>query len=127
MHANGPPETEDTLWMLIVGPIIWAVHFLLCYITAAIWCAKVVAPVGSLGGARTAVGVYTVLALVGIGISIVKAYRQHTFGEATLPHDYDTAADRHRFIGYATLLLSSLSFVATAYVGAVAWFIGDCA
>ena len=44
-------------------PTIWAAHFLLCYVTAAIWCAKVAGPDGSLGGVRVAIAVYTVLAL----------------------------------------------------------------
>ena len=124
--SNCPPESEESLWMLIVGPTIWALHFLLCYGTAAVWCAKVVGPIGPLGGVRLAVASYTVLALAGIGISMVKAYRHHEFGEATVPHDYDTAADRHRFLGFATLLLSGLSFVSTLFVGVVAWFVGSC-
>ena len=30
----------ESLWAMIVAPTIWAVHFLACYILAAIWCAK---------------------------------------------------------------------------------------
>lgn len=126
MDDNGPAERQESLWLLIAGPSIWAAHFLLCYVTAAVWCAKFAEPWGSLGAVRTAVAIYTVVAVAAIGVSLVHAYRRHEFGQATLPHDYDTAADRHRFLGFATLLLSGLSLVSTLYVGAAAWFIGSC-
>ena len=38
-------------------------------------------------------------------------------GNATLPHDDDTPEDRHRFLGFAALLLSALSAVAVIYAG----------
>ena len=44
------PEQNESLWFLIAAPIMWAAHFLLCYLTAAIWCAKLAGPDGALGG-----------------------------------------------------------------------------
>lgn len=41
--------------MLVASPMIWAVHFLLSYVTAAIWCAKVG---GALDGVRVSIAVY---------------------------------------------------------------------
>lgn len=120
------PEENESLWLLIASPMLWVVHFLLCYLTAAIWCAKLAGPAGSLGGVRVAIAVYTVLALLGIGITGCGAFRRHSFGSATVPHDFDTPADRHRFLGFATLLLSALSAVATLYVALAAVFIGSC-
>jgi hypothetical protein len=35
------PEANESLWLLVASPVIWAAHFLLCYGTAAVWCAKV--------------------------------------------------------------------------------------
>jgi hypothetical protein len=119
-------EEHQSLWLLTTSPIIWAAHFLLCYITAAIWCEKVVGPGGSLGGARMAIAVYTAIALVVIGIVGWIGYRRHSYGHADLPHDDDTPEDRHRFLGFATLLLSGLSAVATLYTALVAVFIGSC-
>lgn len=121
-----PPESRESLWLLTFGPAIWSLHFLLSYITAAIWCAKVVGRTGPLDGVQIAVGIYTLLALLGIGLTAWRGYRQHSFGTATAPHDFDTAADRHRFLGFATLLLCALSFVATVYVALVVIFIGSC-
>ena len=118
-------EANQSLWLLTVSPTIWAVHFLACYITAAVWCAKYAQGAG-LGPVRTAVLVFTIVALLGIGITGGIGYRRQGFGTDATPHDADTHADRHRFLGFATLLLSGLSAVATLYVAAVAYFIETC-
>ena len=112
--------------MLTASPAIWASHFLLSYITAAVWCAKVAGPGGSLGSVRMAIVVFTAAALLGIGIIGWIAFRRHAFGTATAPHDFDTPEDRHRFLGFATLLLSGLSAVAVIYVAITVAFIGSC-
>lgn len=123
---NRKQPSRDSLWMLTVAPTIWAIHFLCCYVTAAVWCAKYAGEDRSLGSARTAIAVYTAVALTGIAIVAWIGYRRHEFGAATPPHDADTIEDRHRFLGFATLLLSVLSAVATLFVASVAAFIGDC-
>ena len=38
--ATHLPEEKESLWVLTAAPTIWAVHLLLSYITAAVWCAK---------------------------------------------------------------------------------------
>lgn len=119
-------EEKESLWILTSSPTIWAAHFLLSYITAAIWCAKVAGRDGSLAEVRAAIVVYTVLALIGIGITGWIGLRMHRFGTATVPHDFDTPEDRHRFLGFATLLLSALSAVATLYVALAAVFVRNC-
>jgi hypothetical protein len=117
---------KDTLWMLTVAPAIWAAHLLLSYITAAIWCARFAGPAGSLGGVRTAIAWYTAVALIGISIVGWQGFRHHSYGTATLPHDFDSPEDRHRFLGFATLLLSGLSAVATIFVGSAGIFFETC-
>ena len=119
-------ESNQSLWMLTLSPTIWAVHFLASYITAAIWCAKVAGREGALGPARAAIGAYTVVALAGLGIVGWLGYRRHKLGTASPPHDFDTPEDRHRFLGYATVLLSALSAVATIYAALAAVFMGSC-
>jgi hypothetical protein len=119
-------EKNQSLWLLTASPTIWAAHFLLCYITASIWCAKVVGAGGSLQSVRVAIAVYTVLALAGIGFLGWNGYRKHSFGNAALLHDDDTPEDRYRFLGFATLLLSALSAVAVIYAALVAVFIRSC-
>lgn len=123
---QGPSAARESLVMLTVGPVIWGAHFLLSYITAAIWCAKIAGRTGSLDGAAIAVAIYTAVALAGIATISVVSFRRHSFGTATAPHDFPTDADRHRFLGLATLLLSLLSGVATVYVALPIIFIGSC-
>jgi len=120
------PEEKESLWVLTAAPALWAAHFLACYVTAAIWCEKLAGPGGSLGDARLAMAVFTVVALAGIGITGWVGLRRHRHGLETTSHDFDTAGDRHRFLGFATLLLAGLSAVATLYVASAAAFIGDC-
>jgi hypothetical protein len=119
-------EENESLWFLISSPVIWAAHFLLCYGTAAVWCAKVVGYGGSLATTRMAIAIYTVLALAAIGVIGWVGYRRHKFGYADLPHDDDTPEDRHRFMGFATLLLASLSAVAVIYAALAAVFVDRC-
>lgn len=124
---EGPTsESRQTLWLLAASPTIWAIHFLACYITAAVWCARVGAPAGPLGWVPTAVAVYTAVALVAIGVVGRIGWHRHDYGTAAVPHDFDTRADRHRFLGFATLLLSGLSAVAVIYAALVALFFGSC-
>lgn len=120
------PESRASLWLLTAGPAVWAVHFLLSYVTAAVWCAKAASAAAPLGGARVALAVYTVVALLAITWFGWRGLRQHRWGDATLPHDDDTPGDRHRFLGFATLLLCGLSFVAVVYAALAVVVIGTC-
>lgn len=119
-------ERGESLWILVIGPAVWAAHFLLCYAVAAIWCARIAGPDGPLGGARVAMASFTLVALVGIAIVGRRGWRMHGSGTAAVPHDFDTREDRRRFLGFATLLLSGLSAVAVVYVALAAVFVETC-
>ena len=126
-------ERNASIWILTVSPTIWAAHFGVCYVTGAIWCAKAPAAIAPLGGVRTAVLVATLLALAGIAVTGWWGYRAHTHGSASLPHgsaslphDDDTPEDRHRFMGFATLLLSGVSALAVIYAALVVVFVRTC-
>lgn len=122
------PRTPDhySLWLLTIAPTIRTAHLLLCYITTAIWCAKFVAPCGALGGVRTAIAWYTGVALIGIGIAGWEGFRRHSYGTEATTHDLDSAEDRHRFLGFATLLLSGLSAVGVLYAALAANHFETC-
>lgn len=120
------PEKNESLWVLAASPLIWAAHLLLSYCTAAIYCVKLAEPDGSLGPVRIAILAYTALALPAIGVIGWRGWRRHDFGDASLPHDFDSPADRHRFLGFATLLLSGLSAVAVVYQALPAIFLASC-
>lgn len=120
------PEKQDSLWMIAASPTIWAAHFLASYITAAVWCAKVAGDGGALGGARVAIGAYTVLALVPVALIGVRAFHRQRVGGPAPEHDLDSSLDRHRFLAFATLLLSGLSAVAILYAALAAVFVESC-
>jgi hypothetical protein len=118
--------SRDSLWMLTIAPAIWAAHLLVSYVTAAVWCARFVDPAGTLGGVRVAIGWYTAIALVGIAVIGWLGFRRHRHGTETTTHDLDTPGDRHRFLGFATLLLSGLSGVAVLYAALAATYFETC-
>jgi hypothetical protein len=125
---------KGSLWLLTIAPTIWAAHLLLCYVTVAIWCAKAAGPGASLDGVRTAILWYTVVALAGIAVIGWEGLRRHSFPSAALgasgteatTHDLDSPDDRHRFLGFATLLLSGLSTVAVLYAAFAATLFDTC-
>ena len=119
------PEQKESLWRLVVSPAIWSAHFLLCYITAAIWCAKH-GPESSLFSVRVAMAIYTAAAIAGIAWNARDGYRRHRYKGGKLPHDFDSPEDRHRFLGFATFLLALLSGVATLYAALVIAFFWNC-
>jgi hypothetical protein len=114
------------LWLMAASPALWSLHFMLCYITAAVWCGKLAGPDASLFTARAAIAAYTVVALAAIAIIGTIGFRRHSFGSAELPHDDDSPEDRHRFLGFSTFLLSGLSAVGVVYSALAAVFIETC-
>jgi hypothetical protein len=138
------PRTLDkgSLWLLTIAPTIWAAHLLLSYISAAIWCAKFAGPDASLGSIPTAIAWYTTVALIGIAFVGWEGFRRHIYpstefgagpstalgagGTETTTHDLDSPEDRHRFLGFATLLLSGLSGVAVLYAALAAMYFDTC-
>ena len=119
-------EHDDSLWNLASSPLIWAAHFLLSYITAAVYCAKVESTGTSLAPVRIAIAIYTLVALAAITRWGWMGWRRHRTSETGIPHDEDSPEDRQRFVGLATFLLSALSFIATVFVALTIFFVGDC-
>jgi hypothetical protein len=118
------PEKGESLWLLAAGPLAWAAHFLLSYGTAAIWHAK--AAPGSPGvPVQAAIGVYTVLALGAIAVVAWRGWRRHRLGGSAPPHDDDSPAGRHRFLGHAALLLAGMSAIAVLYAQLAAVLAGS--
>jgi hypothetical protein len=119
-------ESRQRIWLMIVPPVIWAVHFTASYITVALWCAKVAGRDGALDGARSAIAIYTVVAIGGIAASGWRGYQKHMFGGTAGTHDFDSPEDRHRFLGFAVFLLAGLSAAATIFSALAVAFFEDC-
>lgn len=120
------PKEVESLWTLFTAPVVWAVHFFVCYVGAAIFCAKRDWWTFDFGWVRAGIGIATVLALAMIVMSAWLAWRQWGFGTHDPPHNRPTAHDRRTFQGFATLLLSGLSFVAVVYTALPALVIAEC-
>ena len=120
------PRQIESMWTLFTAPVVWAAHFLICYVGAAIFCEKPHLLGGDFNNLRIAIAALTVMALAMIVVSALLAWRQWGFGTGDPPHDDPTRRDRLLFQGYATLLLSGLSFVAVIYTALPALFITDC-
>ena len=127
-RLSTPPSMPDhySLWLLTFAPTIWAAHLLASYITAAVWCAKFVPAGGALSGVRNAVMWYSAIAMAAIAIIGWEGYRRHRFGTEATTHDLDSVEDRHRFLGFATLLLSGLSAVGVLYAALAATYFDTC-
>lgn len=120
------PEHKESLWAVIISPVIWALHFMLSYITAAVWCAKFAPAAETLGPVPWLIIAYTAVGLIGIGLNGVSGWRRHRLDSAEPPHDADFPASRTRFLGYATFLLAVLSGVATLFSSFVVLFFRTC-
>lgn len=120
------PHPRESLWILAAAPALWLAHFLLSYITGAIWCAKFVGADGSLGTARAAILVYTSMALTGLAIVGWRARLRRPSAEVGPPRELDTPGDRDRFLARATLLLVGLAALSVLYAALVTVFIRSC-
>ena len=125
--AENPGVSEDrqSLWALILPPAMWAAHFIVSYSAAAVWCGAVGrhAPLGASGFAFMAL---TVAALAGIVISGRRGWSMYRHGGEKATHHRDTAGDRLRFLGLATVLLAALSGIATAYTALAVAVVRNC-
>ncbi len=108
----------------MIGPTIWAAHFLVCYVTAAVLCAKS-GSAADFAVIRIVVAAATAVALAGIAWAGIAAFRQWRV-EYDVVQDQPTEADRRQLLGQAGMLLSGLSAVAVIYVALPALFIGGC-
>jgi hypothetical protein len=116
---------ESNLWALIVPPTAWALHFLFCYVYAAIRCAKG-GPLYPLEDVRIAIAIATVVALLVVAASAYVAGAQMQIEGDPPPHDESTTADRHRFLAAAKMLLAALSFVAIVFTAIPAFIFSNC-
>lgn len=120
-------EQRHSIYLLTASPAIWAAHFLSSYILVAHWCRTGIAQSNpSMFPLHAIITGLALAALLGIALTGRKGWRMHNYGASETPHAADTPEDRHRFMGFATLLLSGLSAVATVYVVISVHFLRAC-
>lgn len=118
-------RSPDPIWLPVVAPTIWTLHFAACYLWAVVSCGRV-GPIEPFASLRTAVAAATAAALVPITILLLHGFRRHGYRWPDQPNDAATPGDRTRFMAFTTVLLAGLSWIATLFVGAAAWSIGGC-
>jgi hypothetical protein len=125
MLERDTSERHESLWWVAAPPGIWGGHFLLCYGTAAVWCAKYA---DSLLVARAAIGVYTALALLALGVVARRGLQRQRNVARSLDDgdDIDSPEVRRHFLGFTLLALSALSALAAVFSALAAVFIGSC-
>ncbi|MCV2868843.1 hypothetical protein OEW28_09405 [Defluviimonas sp. WL0002] len=115
---------DGSVWIVIVPPLIWALHFLAAYWIAAVWCAR---EAGSLTPAAWSIIVLTILALVAISlIGRVAAVRYGGFTRPGRESAGDTQADRRQFLGHVALLLCVLNAAAVMMTAIPSVMFGRC-
>lgn len=123
---------SNSLFSLIVGPMVWAAHFLVVYVTTAIACAKDFFnhQVWGIDLVPFTVGIATLIAAVLIVDGIALSYRRWRGPPGARaempPHDRSDKQSRYRFMAYAGLLLSGLSLVAILWVALPVLLIDSC-
>lgn len=115
------------LWRVIISPSIWALHFLVCYVAAAIYCEKLGRD-APLGDVRVLVIGVTVLALGGIFWSTLGLWRVHerSLTDNDFEYEHNTPEERHRFLSHVALMLSVLSAIAVIYVAIPMIYLETC-
>lgn len=120
IEAEEAASDSGSLFAIVLGPTIWAVHFLVVYVGAAIACEQFPAFVAHI---PTAVAVVTGVAIIAIVAVTVPSMREFA-GEREASTDDDTQGGRKRFLAHAAMLLSALSVVAVIY-GALPGFLSE--
>lgn len=118
-------EEAASLWRITLGPLVWAIHFVLCYGLSAVWCAKLADAV--IDPLRIGIGGMTCVALAVIGWLGWRSWVQWDFlDDFDREHEGGFAEDRHEFLGHAAFLLSVLSAIGVIYVALPALVIKTC-
>jgi hypothetical protein len=115
------------LWRVIAAPVIWAMHFLFCYVYGAVWCAKLGRD-ASLDNPTLVVIGATAVALAGIGWSThhIWQVRARSLTDNDFEFEHNTPEERHRFLSHVALMLCVLSAVAVLYVTIPMLYLSTC-
>lgn len=115
------------LWRVIAAPVIWALHFLFCYVFAAIYCEKAGRD-AALGDARIWIIGATIVALGGIGWSTLRLWRvrARSVTDNDFEFEHNTPEERHRFLSHVALMLCVLSAIAVLYVLIPVLYLSSC-
>jgi hypothetical protein len=114
------------LWRVILAPVVWSGHFLVCYVGAPIYCEKL-GRESALDPVRMLVVLATVagLAVVGVSTRGIWRVRGRSPTDDDFDYEYNSPEERHRFLSHVALMLSALS-ASGMYVALPVFLLGSC-
>ena len=119
--------TGTDLWRVIAAPIVWAVHFLFCYVYGAIHCAKAGRDASLAGPTYVIVGATAIaLALIALSTHHLWRVRGRSLTANDFEFEHNTPEERHRFLSHVALMLCVLSAIAVLYVAIPMLYLTSC-
>ncbi|WP_081613853.1 transmembrane prediction [Rhodopirellula sallentina] len=120
-----PTPIRERVWWIAIAPSLWAIHFLACYLSAAIWCEKFSSERGNTT-LHGLVALYSLIAIVGILCVAWVSYQTLRRGNHAVPYNFDDPAERTHFLSFTAFLLSVLSAIATIFTILAFVLVGGC-
>ena len=115
------------LWRVIAAPIVWALHFLFCYVYAAIYYEKTGRGASLDQPTLVVIGATVVaLALIGLSTHHIWRVRARSLTDNDFDFEHNTPEERHRFLSHVALMLCVLSTVAVLYVTIPMLYLSTC-
>ncbi len=119
--------TGTDLWRVIAAPIVWALHFLFCYVYGAIHCAKAGRDASLAGPTYVIVGATVIaLALIALSTHHLWRVRGRSLTDSDFEFEHNTPEERHRFLSHVALMLCVLSAIAVLYVAIPMLYLTSC-
>ena len=116
-------EEQASLFRITLAPLIWALHFVLCYGLVAVTCAKG----WDIGAVRAGLLGASGAALIAIAWVGWAAWRQWNVAQTgDFVNRGGRAEDRHHFLGHAAFLLAVISLIGVVFVSLPLVLIGGC-
>jgi hypothetical protein len=110
-------EDGTDLWRAIMPLVIWALHFIICYIGPAVYCAKWgrEAPIDMVRGGVLVTTGLALAVVITLGLGLWRVHRR-SMTENDFDFEHNKPEERHRFLSHVGLMLSVLSAVAIIFV-----------
>jgi len=119
--------TGTDLLRVIAAPIVWALHFLFCYVYGAIYCAKAGRDASLAGPTIVIIGATIVaLALIGLSTRHLWKVRGRSLTDNDFEYEHNTPEERHRFLSHVALMLCGISAIAVLYVAIPMLYLTSC-
>jgi hypothetical protein len=112
------------LVLVAAAPTVWAVHFLVVYIAAAVLCERQVANAADIASATNLFATIAALGLIAVVATLAGADLRND--RVAMPYDGRTARSQTAFLSTATVMLAGVSAIAVIFQFLPAVFSSSC-